>query len=68
MFDASMAELRTARFNMLMTPTERLMLQAVAERIGVSESDIVRMGIRRDYDEIFGGKPPPKTKKKKRKR
>lgn len=44
---------------------EREMLHALAESDGVSASDYVRLSIRKDYAERFGGKPP-KNKKTKR--
>lgn len=40
------------------------MLRALAERDGVTASDYVRMFIRRDYAEKFGGKLPKKAKPK----
>ncbi|MEO7037284.1 MAG: hypothetical protein ABI548_25245 [Polyangiaceae bacterium] len=48
----------TARFNMVMLPSERAMLQALAKEQGLKESDIVRQMIRRDYASSFGKKPP----------
>jgi len=54
----------TARFNMVMLPEERAMLQALAKEAGLKESDIVRQMIRRDYTAAFGkrkpGEPVPK--------
>jgi hypothetical protein len=38
----------TARFNMVMLPEERAMLQALAKEAGLKESDILRQMIRRD--------------------
>ena len=53
-----------ARFNMVLTPDERAMLQAIADETGLSESDILRQYIRARYAELFGktkpGKPRPK--------
>ena len=59
------AQLKDARFNMVMLPLERAMLAELAEHTGRSESDIVRQGIRRDYQETFGDRKPkiPKPKK-----
>lgn len=58
------AEMYTARFNMLMQPEERSMLQALAREQGLKESDVVRQAIRRDYAAAFGkrkpGAPEPK--------
>jgi hypothetical protein len=48
----------TARFNMVMLPTERAMLQALATEAGLKESDILRQMIRRDYAAAFGKKKP----------
>ena len=54
----------TARFNMVMLPEERAMLQALAKEQGLKESDILRQMIRRDYAAAFGkrkpGEPTPK--------
>lgn len=54
----------TARFNMVMLPEERAMLQALAKEAGLKESDILRQMIRRDYAASFGkrkpGEPAPK--------
>jgi hypothetical protein len=66
----------TQRFNMVMQPEERAMLQALAKERGLKESDVVRQWIRRDYADTFGtkrpGKPVPKynsaTGREKRKR
>lgn len=54
----------TARFNMVMLPEERAMLQALAKAAGLKESDILRQMIRRDYTEQFGDKKPGKPKAK----
>jgi hypothetical protein len=48
----------TARFNMVMLPEERAMLQALAKEAGLKESDILRQMIRRDYAASFGKKKP----------
>jgi hypothetical protein len=48
----------TARFNMVMLPTERAMLQALSKEAGLKESDVLRQMIRRDYAEAFGKKKP----------
>lgn len=48
----------TARFNMVMLPEERAMLQALAKEAGLKESDILRQMIRRDYVASFGKKKP----------
>jgi hypothetical protein len=48
----------TARFNMVMLPEERAMLQALAKDTGLKESDVLRQMVRRDYSERFGKKKP----------
>ncbi|HEY4102540.1 MAG TPA: hypothetical protein VGM44_01570 [Polyangiaceae bacterium] len=48
----------TARFNMVMLPEERAMLQALARETGLKESDVLRQMIRRDYAEKLGKKKP----------
>ena len=54
----------TARFNMVMLPEERAMLQALSDEQGLKESDVVRQMIRRDYKAAFGDKKPTKPKPK----
>ena len=54
----------TARFNMVMLPEERAMLQALAKEQGLKESDVLRQMIRRDYLAAFGKKLPPAPKPK----
>jgi hypothetical protein len=51
---------RTRNLNIRVTDNESEMLRALAEREGVSASDIVRLYIRRAYAEAF----PPKRPKK----
>lgn len=48
----------TARFNMVMLPEERAMLQALAKERGLKESDVLRQMIRDDYAARFGKKKP----------
>ena len=48
----------TTRFNMVMLPEERAMMQALAKEAGLKESDILRQMIRRDYAAKFGKKKP----------
>lgn len=48
----------TARFNMVMLPEERAMLQTLARNTGLKESDVLRQMIRRDYAAAFGKKKP----------
>jgi hypothetical protein len=50
----------SSRFNMVMLPDERAMLQALARSAGLKESDIIRQMIRRDYVGRFGAKKPGK--------
>jgi len=42
---------------------ERAMLAALAEKDGISASDVLRLFIRREYAIAFGAKKPPKPKK-----
>jgi len=42
---------------------EAAMLYALAERDGVSQSDYLRLFIRRTYAEVFGDKKPPKPRR-----
>jgi hypothetical protein len=51
----------TARFNMVMLPEERGMLQALAKEQGLKESDVLRQMIRRDYAAAFGKRKPPEA-------
>ena len=44
----------SSRFNMVMLPEERAMLQALAREQGLKESDVLRQMIRRDYAAAFG--------------
>ena len=46
-----------------MSEMERAMLSALAERDGITQSDVLRMFISRAYAEAFGDKKPPKPKK-----
>ncbi len=48
----------TERFNMVMRPDERAMLQRLAEDAGVKESALVRQWIGDSYAERFGRKKP----------
>lgn len=49
----------TSRFNLVMLPEERGMLQALAKELGLKESDVIRQMIRRDYAAAFGKRKPP---------
>ena len=55
-----MNEKYTTRLSMVMTESERGMLQMLAAKIGVTESDIIRMHIRQQYAEHFGKRKPKK--------
>jgi DNA-binding GntR family transcriptional regulator len=46
-----------------MSDEELAMLRALAERDGLSASDVLRLFIRRAYAEAFGDKKPPRIKK-----
>lgn len=56
---------RDEKFQIRMTSEERRMLEAIAEREGLSASDKLRQLIRRDYLATFGEAPSPKRKPKK---
>jgi hypothetical protein len=56
--------LYTVRFNMVMLPEERAMLQALSRDQGLKESDVLRQTIRRDYAAKFGSKKPGEPKPK----
>jgi hypothetical protein len=46
-----------------MSDEEVAMLQALAERDGVTVSDYVRLFVRKQYVEHFGAKPPRRSKR-----
>ena len=48
---------------MLLSAEEHAMLRALAEKRGVTSSDVVRLFIRETYAATFGDKKPPKPKK-----
>ena len=50
----------TTRLSMVMTESDRGMLQALAVKLGLTESDVIRHYIRQHYAEHFGRKKPPK--------
>jgi hypothetical protein len=52
-----MSEQRDAIFQMRISPAERDMLQDLADRDGVSASDVVRLFIRREHAKAFGERP-----------
>lgn len=53
---------RNERFEVRFTESERAMLEALAERDGLSAGDIVRQLVRRAYAEVFGDKPPKRKR------
>lgn len=57
---------RTKRVHMVMTPDEWTMAVALAEKRGLTVSDVVRLHIRETYEREFGqaeAKGKPKRKK-----
>lgn len=48
---------------MRLSAEEIAMLHAIAEKRGVTSSDVVRIFIRETYAQAFGDKKPPKSKK-----
>jgi hypothetical protein len=59
-----MDEGHTARFNMVMTPEERAMLQELASHEFRKESDVIRRLLLTAYRETFGEKKPGKPQPK----
>jgi hypothetical protein len=55
-------EERTERLAVRMAPSEAAMLDALAEEAGLSQSDIIRLLVRREYAEKFGDKPLKKKR------
>jgi uncharacterized protein (DUF1778 family) len=49
---------REKRINVRVSAEETAMLAALAEREGLSQSDVLRLFIRRAYAEAFGTKKP----------
>ncbi len=45
---------------------ERAMLEALTERTGLSQSDILRQCVRKHYREEFGTEPPGRRKRPRR--
>ncbi len=54
---------RDNMFHVRMSDDERTMLEALADRDGLSASDKVRQLVRREYAEAFGEAPRPKRPK-----
>lgn len=61
-------ELRKARFNMMVTPTEKQQLGELSVRFGLTESDVLRQYIRKTHAELFGQSPAAPSLKRKPKR
>jgi hypothetical protein len=57
---------RTLNLNVRVTEAERVMLVEVAERVGLSASDVLRQFIRLRHAELFGKPARPKPKRTKR--
>jgi hypothetical protein len=55
-----MPEEHSARFNMVMTPDERAMLQELAASEFRKESDVIRRLVTAAYRDAFGNKKPGK--------
>jgi hypothetical protein len=58
---------RDQLFQLRMTADEKQMLTALAERQGLTASDLVRQWVRREYAAALGGQPRAKRPKPKRK-
>lgn len=56
------AELKNVRLDMRMTPTEREMLDELADEYGQTVSDYLRHVIRREYEATFKRRQPKKPK------
>jgi hypothetical protein len=54
---------RTRRMHLVTTPTEYAMAKALADRKGLTISDIVRLQIREAYEREIGVKDAPKMKR-----
>jgi antitoxin component of RelBE/YafQ-DinJ toxin-antitoxin module len=57
-------EAKAVRFNLRISETEQAMMNELADAMGVSGSDVIRMLIRKEHGERFGAskatKKPPK--------
>jgi hypothetical protein len=51
-------------FHVRMSDEERRMLEALADREGLTASDKIRQLVRREYASAFGEEPPKKPKRK----
>jgi len=54
---------RDEKFQFRMTGDERRMLEALAEREGLSASDKLRQLVRKDFAATFGETPPKRRKR-----
>ena len=58
-----MVETRTEQFILRIAPSERAMLDRLAEADGLSAADVVRVLVKRAHDERFGAKAPKQGRK-----
>jgi len=58
-----MAEDRNEQVSLRMSIHETAMLKAIAALDGISQSDVLRMLLRREWLNRFGDKSPPKVKR-----
>ncbi len=58
-----MAEDRNEQVSIRMSVHETAMLKALAALDGISQSDVLRMLLRREWMNRFGDKPPGKAKR-----
>jgi hypothetical protein len=57
----------SSRFSLVFQPSERAMLQALAEAAGLDESSWVRQAVRREFGRMSrAGAPPPVGEPKKK--
>ena len=54
---------REKRLNILMADDEIEMLRQLADRDGITSSDLIRVFVRRRYEEVFGSTKVKKGKK-----
>lgn len=55
---------KSNQFNMRLTDDEVRMLNDLSERVGLTQSDILRQFIRKEHAKTFGEAAPPKRPKK----
>jgi DNA-binding GntR family transcriptional regulator len=56
---------RDQKFQLRLTDEERQMLEAIADRDGLSAADVVRQLVRREYAATLGREQPKKPKRTK---